>query len=72
VEWSQPDRLERFRALFRTGSRLELAFPEGDEPSWRVPLDGSNAAARFFSECLIALRPSCPTQPFGALPGERL
>lgn len=53
----------RFIRDFKDGETLLVDFPDGDEPTWRISLDGSYKATGVFSRC-IAHMPSS-TEPYG-------
>lgn len=73
-----------FDAQFRRASSMTLTFPDGNEPPWTVPLNGSTAISNAFGRCITDLTaraqasgalpaptpaPQGPTQPFSSGPG---
>jgi hypothetical protein len=56
VEWGLGlDELGRLEALFRSGTRITLDFPEGHEAPWRFGLAGAEAMVGRFARCVGAL-----------------
>ena len=56
VEWGLGlDELGRLEALFRSGTRITLDFPEGYEAPWRFGLAGAEAMVGRFARCVGAL-----------------
>jgi hypothetical protein len=74
VLWSAFDTKEAqdtFLEEFVTGRELVINF-SGDEPTWRLSLNGSTAVAIKFFECVKRLEvlPHAPPQPFSTDRGE--
>jgi hypothetical protein len=64
VEWSiDLDELGRFEALFRSGTRITLDFPEGYEAPWRFGLAGADAMVGRFARCVGTINEADATRP---------
>jgi hypothetical protein len=53
--------------MFGDAERVVISFPDGDEPSWGVHMDGSRKAANEFMHCMYTVQDSIksaqPTSP---------
>ena len=71
------DKLNEFYGAFAAGSQLKVSFPEGNEPSWTVDLNGTREAMTAFQKCIVDVPANtsplgkdgstlkdAPTQPF--------
>jgi hypothetical protein len=86
IEWQlDPAAMPTFDRQFRGSSSMTLAFPDGNEPPWSVPLTGSTAISDTLTRCIRDLTrqmqarqpaPNTPpdsqgaTQPFAAPEGS--
>jgi hypothetical protein len=66
IEMSVPERsMNTFFNEFRYASTLAITFNQGNEGRWIVRLRGTNAITAAFFQCVFAVGPARPTQPFG-------
>jgi hypothetical protein len=78
VEFTVPfARLDNFLREFRFASTASVTFQSGNEPMWRLSLNGSNAASTAMDDCVrrmgggaVAGKGGGPTQPFGSGPSQ--
>ena len=67
------DSMAELLKVFSDADTAVITFPEGDEPSWSVKMDGSRKATNEFMHCMYAIQqtiksahptsPVAPTQP---------
>ena len=62
AEFPNPETALRFLSSFASGRLMTIRFLDGNEGTWRAPLDGSSRAVTAYGDCL---RASGDTQPFG-------
>lgn len=78
VFWLIPKRIVgQFAKYFSEDNHMTIAFEKGNEPPWRLSLDGSAAALSQFVVCMKAINaaqsgsaPRQRTQPFNAAPTQ--
>ena len=44
--------IQPFDQQFRSASSMTLTFPDGNEPPWSIPLNGSSAISATFARCI--------------------
>jgi hypothetical protein len=65
--------IEVIASLLREGLSVKFFFPEGSEPPWEGPLDGSSTALSVMAGCVSAITAAPqPTQPVPAAQPFRL
>jgi hypothetical protein len=61
------DDMAKLLKAFGDADRVVISFPDGDEPSWNVKMDGSRKAANEFKHCMYevqqAIKSAQPTSP---------
>ncbi len=80
VTWTlDSNAIQLFDQQFRRAQMMTLIFPDGNEPPWTIPLNGSTAISNAFGRCVTDLSrrvqspPPAPTsetatQPFADVP----
>jgi hypothetical protein len=58
------DSIGDFMSEFRSGKKMWLKFPDGNETDWFAMLNGSKKAADAFGYCVSRMKAHEPTQPF--------
>ncbi len=56
MDWTlDQSAMQVFDRQFRGASSMTLTFPDGNEPPWTIPLDGSSAISGTFGRCITDL-----------------
>jgi hypothetical protein len=55
-----------FVRRFADGLHMRIVFHEGDEGAWNAPLGGTQRVTAAFANCMLALHPRAPRQPFSS------
>jgi hypothetical protein len=76
VEWPlDRSSMQSFDAQFRRAASMTVSFPSGNEPPWKMALNGSTAISNAFGRCVTDLAQrtapqAAPSQPFSQSPTQ--
>jgi hypothetical protein len=59
----KPEDVSKSLDIFGEADQLLIEFPQGDEPTWNVKMDGSRNAATNFMDCISMIQKNAGTQP---------